>query len=70
VCIVEFRVMAKYVKILSVVQQCFYGQMYVAVNNAAYVSLHVNTVISHGVRGGTVVKVLCYKSEGRCFDPR
>jgi len=20
-------------------------------------------------RGGTVVKVLCYKSEGRCFDP-
>ena len=22
-----------------------------------------------GVRGGTVVKVLCYKSEGRWFDP-
>ena len=22
-----------------------------------------------GDRGGTVVKVLCYKSEGRCFDP-
>ena len=21
-------------------------------------------------RGGTVVKVLCYKSEGRWFDPR
>ena len=21
-------------------------------------------------RGGTVVKVLCYKSEGRCFDSR
>ena len=41
VCIVEFRVMAKYVKMLSVVQQCFYGQMYVAVNNEAYVSLHV-----------------------------
>ena len=20
-------------------------------------------------RGSTVVKVLCYKSEGRCFDP-
>ena len=23
-----------------------------------------------GDRGGTVVKVLCYKSEGCCFDPR
>ena len=22
-----------------------------------------------GDRGSTVVKVLCYKSEGRCFDP-
>ena len=26
--------------------------------------------IKFGDRGGTVVKVLCYKSEGRCFDPR
>ena len=24
---------------------------------------------SYGDRGGTVVKVLCYKSEGRWFDP-
>jgi len=24
----------------------------------------------NGDRGGTVVKVLCYKSECRCFDPR
>ena len=23
----------------------------------------------NGDRGGTVVKVLCYKSKGRCFDP-
>ena len=23
-----------------------------------------------GGRGGTVIKVLCYKSEGRWFDPR
>jgi len=23
-----------------------------------------------GYRGSTVVKVLCYKSEGRCFDSR
>ena len=23
----------------------------------------------YGARGGTVVKVLCYKSEGRWFDP-
>jgi len=26
-------------------------------------------VIHKGVRGGTVVKVLCYKSEGRWLDP-
>ena len=25
---------------------------------------------THGDRGGTVVKALCYKSEGRWFDPR
>ena len=24
---------------------------------------------NNGDRGGTVVKVLCYKSEGRWFDP-
>jgi len=24
----------------------------------------------YGDRGGTVVKVLCYKSKGRWFDPR
>ena len=24
----------------------------------------------YGDRGGTVVKALCYKSEGRWFDPR
>ena len=28
----------------------------------------LNTYISMGDRGGTVVKVLCYKSEGRWFD--
>jgi len=27
------------------------------------------TTIKTAGRGGTVVKVLCYKSEGRCFDP-
>jgi len=27
------------------------------------------TKIGVGDRGGTVVKVLCYKSEGRWFDP-
>ena len=26
--------------------------------------------VSVGDRGGTVVKVVCYKSEGRWFDPR
>jgi len=30
----------------------------------------INTYIQHkGHRGSTVVKVLCYKSEGRWFDP-
>ena len=27
------------------------------------------TTLTHGDRGGTVVKVLCYKSEGRWLDP-
>ena len=30
--------------------------------------IHRDTV-RFGDRGSTVVKVLCYKSEGRCFDP-
>jgi len=29
-----------------------------------------DTYSNSGDRGGTVVKVLCYKSEGRWFDPR
>ena len=29
-----------------------------------------SVIIWYGDRGGTVVKVLCYKSEGRWFDPR
>jgi len=37
-------------------------------------SLDVVAYFSHNIytcgdRGGTVVKVLCYKSEGRWFDP-
>jgi len=32
--------------------------------------LNIGTVQFHeGDRGGTVVKMLCYKSEGRWFDP-
>jgi len=34
-------------------------------NKFYFMSLHV----SSGDRGSTVVKVLCYKSEGRWFDP-
>ena len=34
------------------------------------VKLVVHTCIVTGDRGGTVVKVLCYKSEGRWFDSR
>ena len=40
----------------------------------AYVLLCVVIVRAYGLqegdRGGTAVKALCYKSEGRCFDPR
>ena len=31
-----------------------------------YMYIYVHII---GDRGGTVVKVLCYKSEGRWFDP-
>ena len=31
--------------------------------------LHLVHIYIHGERGSTVVKVLCYKSEGRWFDP-
>ena len=32
--------------------------------------IYIYIYIKHGNRGGTVVKVLCYKSEGRWLDPR
>ena len=36
-----------------------------------FCNIFFNTVLSpNRDRGGTVVKVLCYKSEGRWFDPR
>jgi len=31
--------------------------------------IYIHAQISLGDRGGTVVKVRCYKSEGRWFDP-
>jgi len=31
--------------------------------------IHANNIINNRDRGSTVVKVLCYKSEGRWFDP-
>ena len=33
-------------------------------------SCYFNKYKTFGDHGGTVVKVLCYKSEGRWFDPR
>ena len=33
-----------------------------------YIYIYDST-FSSGDRGSTVVKVLCYKSEERCFDP-
>jgi len=36
------------------------------VNNLPYIYIYIYIYI--GNRGGTVVKVLCYKSEGRWFD--
>ena len=32
-------------------------------------NIYLNIYIYMGDRGSTVVKVLCYKSEGRWFDP-
>jgi len=49
---------------------CFFPE------NGTRVPKHVEEVhlmfvlIKNGDRGGTVFKVLCYKSEGRWFDPR
>ena len=41
------------------------------VNFSAKALLHFITLLPfHVDRGSTVVKALCYKSEGRCFDPR
>ena len=34
-----------------------------------YVYIYIYLYIHTGERGSTVVKVLCYKSEGRWFDP-
>jgi len=34
-----------------------------------YVQILPVLVYLSGDRGSTVSKVLCYKSEGRCFDP-
>ena len=34
-----------------------------------YIYIYIYIYIYRGDRGGTVVKVLCYKSEGRWFDP-
>ena len=32
--------------------------------------IKITIMKAKGDRGGTVVKVLCYKQEGRWFDPR
>ena len=43
----------------------------IALNTPAFLQVFdMITLILGGDRGGTVVKVLCYKSEGHCFDPR
>ena len=45
---------------------CMYVRMYVRMCVCMYACMYV---CMHGDRGSTVVKVLCYKSEGRWFDP-
>jgi len=37
-------------------------------NNSVTIII-ITTIYYNGDRGSTVVKVLCYKSEGRWFDP-
>jgi len=34
-----------------------------------FVNIYISLVLILGDRGSTVVNVLCYKSEGRWFDP-
>jgi len=36
---------------------------------SVYLCVNVTSATANGDRGSTVVKVLCYKSEGRWFDP-
>ena len=40
------------------------------VDNSVMYVINVNYYIMVGNRGSTVVKLLCYKSEGLFFDPR
>jgi hypothetical protein len=46
------------IPLLAVSTEQYYAPLFQCVRNV------------HGDRGGTVVKVLCYKSEGRWFDSR
>ena len=46
------------------------NQKYVAQITASLFRVYSSTPYSWGDRGGTVLKVLCYKSEGNWFDPR
>jgi hypothetical protein len=47
-------------------------QVYTAATplNPTYTYIFVYTIFHFGDRGSTVVKVLCYKSEGRWFDSK
>ena len=52
----------------------FYSDNRLLTNEARHVKfgheLHHTLHMGYGDRGSTVVKVLCYKSEGRWFDSR
>jgi len=49
-----------------VVLRLYIDKQHVIIKGVGFKYLHVNLAD----RGGTVVKALCYKSEGRWFKPR
>jgi len=49
----------------TIVSAYYYVNSCTVSENVKYVGCYPN----NGDRGGTVVNVLCYKSEGRWFDP-
>ena len=57
-------------EVFTEVQYCFMSSSHILVILELNFILYIFSKRIKGDRGGTVVKVLCYKSEGRWFDSR